>query len=98
MHAHFFLNFSRASSNGKIWHKNVGSHPLDSELPQKANNISSKSLEETENHQSNKNESISMNEQSKEEVVASTPSSENKTFEENTKLLDVDEQNLQENG
>ena len=65
--------------------------------PQKAN-TSSKSLEEAENHKLNKNESISMNDLSKEEVVASTPSSENKTLEESTKLLDMDEQNLQENG
>ena len=39
-----------------------------------------------------------MNELSKEEVVASTPSSENKTLEESTKLLDMDEQNLPETG
>ena len=39
-----------------------------------------------------------MNELSKEEVVASTPSSENKTLEESTKLLDMDEQNLPEIG
>ena len=92
------MNFSRASSNGNIWHKNVGSHPLDGELPHKANSMSSKSLEETENQKSDKNESISMNELSKEEVAASTPSSEIKTLEESTKLLDMDEQNLPETG
>ena len=89
---------SRTSSNGRIWHKNVGSHPLNDVRNQAHNHVSRKDLEENEQQKSENNETTFTNESLDKEVIVTTPSNKNNNSKENIKLLNIVEQNFQENG
>ena len=89
---------SRSSSNGRIWHKNVGSHPLNDLRNEANNHVSNKNLAKDDHQKSENNETTFTNESLDKQVIVTTPSSENNNSEENTKLLNIVEQNFQENG